>query len=56
MESINLLHCKDRSADYSNRRSYLLFRRQADTASCNVRKSVKTPAPSFFVAGQFAST
>ena len=29
MESINLLHCIERSADYSNRRSYLLLRRQA---------------------------
>jgi len=29
MESINLLHCIDRSAGYSNRRSYLLLRRQA---------------------------
>src|SRR4029077_18608951 len=28
MESINLLHCIDRSADYSNRRSYLLLWRQ----------------------------
>jgi hypothetical protein len=30
--------------------------RQADTASCKVGKSVRTPAPSFSVAGQFAST
>ena len=36
MELINLLHCIDRSADYSNRRSYLLLRRQANTASCKV--------------------
>ena len=59
MELINLLHCIDRSAYYSNRRSYLCSgakRRQANTASCKVGKSVGTPAPSFSVAGQFAST
>ena len=27
MKPINLLYCVDRSADYSNRRSYLLLRR-----------------------------
>jgi hypothetical protein len=29
MELINLFHCIDRSPDYSNRRSYLVLRRQA---------------------------
>jgi hypothetical protein len=48
--------CFTRSADYSNRRS--LLRRQAAPGQyrlLQVGKSVRTPAASFSVAGQFAS-
>ena len=59
VEPLNLVCPIDPAADHLNGCSYLLFRRQPvprQTASCNVAQSVKTPAPSFRVAGCPAST
>ena len=56
MEPINLLYCIDRSADNSNRRSYLLLRRQAPPGQYRLLQSgeiSRNACPSFSVAGQF---